>query len=180
MPGGKSSGRHCHQLLFSEAIATPRPMAAPVTPPSSAVQLADPRPSDATDRILQEITAVGRRLEAMDLKISDLSAASTSIWADIARFQVTVTDLDQCLTTIEDHIVALPVWGAEIQSLWAKITHLEDRTRRDNVRFFGIPEHKEGSDVKAFLKNVLPDLTALIFLSRWSFKELTELVFCIK
>ncbi|KAJ1107962.1 hypothetical protein NDU88_005347 [Pleurodeles waltl] len=138
-------------------------MAAPATPPSSAAQPANPRPADATDRILQEITAVGQHLEAMDLKISDLSAASTSIRADIAHFQVTVTDLDQHLTTVKDHIAALPVRDAEMQSLWVKITDLEDRSRRDSVCFFGIPEHKEGSDVKAFLKNVLPDLTGLDF-----------------
>ncbi|KAJ1099868.1 hypothetical protein NDU88_004962 [Pleurodeles waltl] len=40
-------------------------MAAHVTPTSAAAQLADSHP---TDRILQEITAVGWRLEAMDIK----------------------------------------------------------------------------------------------------------------
>ncbi|KAJ1112157.1 hypothetical protein NDU88_000425 [Pleurodeles waltl] len=50
-----------------------------------------------------------------------------------------------------------------MQFLRMKITDLEDRSRRDNVCFFGIPEHKEGSDVKAFLKKVLPKLTDLDF-----------------
>ncbi|KAJ1131317.1 hypothetical protein NDU88_009654 [Pleurodeles waltl] len=99
----------------------------------------------------------------MDLKISDLAAASTSIQAAIACFQVTVTDLDQHLTTVEDHIVALPGRDTEMQSLRAKITDLEDRSRRDNVCFFGIPEHKEGSNIKAFLKNFLPELTGMDF-----------------
>ncbi|KAJ1114133.1 hypothetical protein NDU88_002372 [Pleurodeles waltl] len=116
----------------------------------------------------------------MDLKISDLSAASTSIRADIARFQITVTDLNQRLTTVEDHIVAMPVRDTEMQSLQAKITDLEDRSRRDNVHFFGIPEHKEGSDIKAFLTNFLPELTGLDFSRHWSFKEPTELVLCVK
>ncbi|KAJ1112163.1 hypothetical protein NDU88_000431 [Pleurodeles waltl] len=150
MPSGKSSGRHSRQPLFSKAIALPKPMAAQTIPPCS-TPLADPRLADATDRILQGITAVGRRLEAMDLKISVLSAASTSIRADIARFQVTVTDLDQRLTTVEDYIAALPVQDTKMHFLRTKITDLEDRSRRDNVYFFGIPEHKEGSDVKAFL-----------------------------
>ncbi|KAJ1180984.1 hypothetical protein NDU88_006195 [Pleurodeles waltl] len=134
-----------------------------MTPPSSAAQTANPHPADDTARILQEITAVGRRLEAMDLKISDLSAASTSIRADIARFQVTVTDFDNHLTTIENQIADLPAQDGEIQSLQIKITDLEDRRRRDNIRFFGIPEHKEGSDVKSFPTNVLPELTGLDF-----------------
>ncbi|KAJ1214166.1 hypothetical protein NDU88_001792 [Pleurodeles waltl] len=78
----------------------------------------------------------------MDLKLSDLSAASTSIQADIAHFKVTVTDLDQRLTTVEDHITAMPVQDTEIHFLRAKITDLEDRSWRDNVRFFGILELK--------------------------------------
>ncbi|KAJ1171487.1 hypothetical protein NDU88_003348 [Pleurodeles waltl] len=65
--------------------------------------------------------------------------------------------------TVEDHIAALPEWDSEIQSLWAKITDLEDRSRRDNVCFFGIPEHQECSDIKVFLKAFLPELTGLDF-----------------
>ncbi|KAJ1099833.1 hypothetical protein NDU88_004928 [Pleurodeles waltl] len=163
MPGGKSSGRHSRQLLFSEAIALQKPMSAHVTPPSSAAQPADSHPADATYCILQEITAVGRHLEAIGLKISDLSVAASSIRADIARFQVTVTDLDHRLTTVENHIEDLPAQDEEIRSLQMKITDLEDRSRRDTVRFFGIPEHKEGLDFKAFLKNFLPELRGLDF-----------------
>ncbi|KAJ1129574.1 hypothetical protein NDU88_007941 [Pleurodeles waltl] len=134
-----------------------------MTLPSSAAQLADSHPAKATDRILQEITAVGWCLEAMDLKISDLCATSTSIRADMAHFQVAVMELDHHLTIVEDHIADMPSRDVEIRSLQTKITDLEDRSRRDKVRFFGIPEHKKGSDVKAYLKNFLPELTGLDF-----------------
>ncbi|KAJ1110006.1 hypothetical protein NDU88_007361 [Pleurodeles waltl] len=60
------------------------------------------------DRKLQEFTTVGRHLEAMDSKVSDLIVASTFIRADITGFWETVTDLDQRLTTVEDHFVTLP------------------------------------------------------------------------
>ncbi|KAJ1116853.1 hypothetical protein NDU88_005058 [Pleurodeles waltl] len=120
---------------------------------SSSVTLpADTRTVDDTDRILQEITAVGWRLEAMDLKISDLSTASASIRTDIACFCEKVTDLDQRLMTVKEHVGMVPEHDAELRTLRAKITDLEDRTQRDNVRFFGIPEHKEGTNTKAFLK----------------------------
>ncbi|KAJ1208044.1 hypothetical protein NDU88_003434 [Pleurodeles waltl] len=99
----------------------------------------------------------------MDMKILDLSTASTSIPGNIAHFQVTVTDLDQCLTTVEDHIATLPAQDMEMQFFLAKITDLEDRSQRDNVCFFGIPEHTDGSDVKGFLKNFLPEITGLAF-----------------
>ncbi|KAJ1129328.1 hypothetical protein NDU88_007699 [Pleurodeles waltl] len=90
---------------------------------------------DATDRILQEIASVGRRLEVMDLKTTDLILASSSIRVDIAGFRETVTNLDQRLSAVEDHIAATPDKEEELKSLRAKLTDLKDRSRRDNVRF---------------------------------------------
>ncbi|KAJ1120774.1 hypothetical protein NDU88_008923 [Pleurodeles waltl] len=55
----------------------------------------DPPTLEATERILQEIASVGRRLEAMDLKITDLTITSSSIRADIAGFKDTADALDQ-------------------------------------------------------------------------------------
>ncbi|KAJ1194355.1 hypothetical protein NDU88_003644 [Pleurodeles waltl] len=123
---------------------------------------ADSRSDDTMERILQEINAVGRCLEAMDSKITDLSAASTSIRADIASLQDKVTDLDHCLMTVEGQLVTLPDQDSDLQFLRAKITDFEDRSRRDNVCFFGIEEHKEGSDARAFFRVFLPELTGFI------------------
>ncbi|KAJ1154165.1 hypothetical protein NDU88_006919 [Pleurodeles waltl] len=114
-------------------------MASSKTPFSSTAMPAISCPVDATERILQEMTAVGRRLEAMDFKITDLSAACTSIRANIAGFQDNISDLNQCLVTVKGQLVMLPERDSELQFLHAKITDLEDRSRRDNVRFFGIP-----------------------------------------
>ncbi|KAJ1164387.1 hypothetical protein NDU88_004827 [Pleurodeles waltl] len=93
----------------------------------------------------------------MDLKITDLTVASSSIRTDIASFRETVNNLDQHLTTVEDQVAAIPDQEEELRTLRAKITELEDRSHRDNVRFFGAPEQKEGSDIKAFLKSLLID-----------------------
>ncbi|KAJ1208287.1 hypothetical protein NDU88_003673 [Pleurodeles waltl] len=45
----------------------------------------------------------------------------------------------------------------------SKITDLEDRSRRDTICLFGIPENEEGSGVQAFLRSILPKLTSLTF-----------------
>ncbi|KAJ1188912.1 hypothetical protein NDU88_005668 [Pleurodeles waltl] len=104
-----------------------RPHPAPPCPTPSP---ADPSALEATDRILQQIASVGRRLEAMDLKITDLTVASSSIRADIAGFRETANALDQRLTTVEDQVAALPDQEAELRSLRAKITNLEDKSPR--------------------------------------------------
>ncbi|KAJ1088971.1 hypothetical protein NDU88_002125 [Pleurodeles waltl] len=90
---------------------------------------------------------VGRRLESMDFKITELSAASASIRTDIACFSEKAADLDQRLSSVEDHIGMLSEHDAELLSRMGKLTELEDRSQRDNVRFFGIPEKREGTDI---------------------------------
>ncbi|KAJ1155412.1 hypothetical protein NDU88_008142 [Pleurodeles waltl] len=155
MPNDKIASKHSRQLLFSEAIAQPKTMAVQTVPQGHASPLVDQPSLEATDRILQEIASVGRRLEVMDLKITDLTLASSSIHSDRACFRETVTNLDQRLSAVEDNVAAIPDQEEELRSLRTKLTELEDRSRRDNVCFFGIPEQKEGSDIKTFLSSLL-------------------------
>ncbi|KAJ1115853.1 hypothetical protein NDU88_004075 [Pleurodeles waltl] len=108
MPNGKVSGKHSCQLLFSEAIAQPKTMAAQSAPCFPAPSPADPPTLEATDHILQEIASLGRRLEAMDFKITDLTVASSSIRADITGFRETANAFDQRLTAVEDQVAVLP------------------------------------------------------------------------
>ncbi|KAJ1171749.1 hypothetical protein NDU88_003607 [Pleurodeles waltl] len=82
---------------------------------------------------------------------------------DIACFSEKVADLDQRLTTVEDHNGMLPVHDAELQTLREKITDLEDWSHRDNVQFFCISEKREGTDIKIFHQSLLPELTRLTF-----------------
>ncbi|KAJ1156894.1 hypothetical protein NDU88_009611 [Pleurodeles waltl] len=60
-------------------------------------------------------------------------------------------------------MAALPDQETELRSLRAKVTDLEDWSRQDNIRLFGIPERKEGSEIKAFLQSLLPDLFGIEF-----------------
>ncbi|KAJ1114169.1 hypothetical protein NDU88_002408 [Pleurodeles waltl] len=131
--------------------------------PGSISTPTDPSALEATERILQDIASVGHRLEAMDQKITDLTIASSSFRAEIAGFKDTADALDQRLTTVEDQMATLPDQEIELRSLRAKVTDLEDRSRRDNIRLFGILERKEGSDTKAFLQSLLPDLFDIEF-----------------
>ncbi|KAJ1179525.1 hypothetical protein NDU88_004759 [Pleurodeles waltl] len=144
MPGDKSAGKPAHQLLFSEALIHHRTTL--TTPVPSVSDLPDatqaPKMDVSMECILQEITAVGRRLEGMDTKILALTAKSRSIHADIAGFQDKVTGMKHHLSLMEDKLSSPFNRDQELQYLWDKLIDLEDQSRRYNIRFFGFPELK--------------------------------------
>ncbi|KAJ1186916.1 hypothetical protein NDU88_003696 [Pleurodeles waltl] len=102
--------------------------------------------------------------------------ASHSIRSDIASFHNKVTNLNHRLTHVEGQLTVLPERDLEIQFLCAKLMDLEDRRQSSNVHFFGIPERKEGTDVRDYLRELLPELTDLAFSQHWSSNGPTELV----
>ncbi|KAJ1203662.1 hypothetical protein NDU88_007446 [Pleurodeles waltl] len=94
MPNGKPSGKHSRQLLFSEDVTQSKTMTMQTSTPCPTSLPTDPPALEATEHILQEIASVGRRLEAMDLKITDLTITSSSIRANIAGFKEPADALD--------------------------------------------------------------------------------------
>ncbi|KAJ1082290.1 hypothetical protein NDU88_002458 [Pleurodeles waltl] len=121
-------------------------------------------PQGATmDRILQEISAVGRRLEGMDSRMISLTEETKSMRLDIAGFQSRVTTLEQRVTAVEMQATLTENRDQELIYLHSKVVDLEDRSRRDNVRFLGFPEEIEGAVVQSFPKDILPQLTGLTF-----------------
>ncbi|KAJ1193363.1 hypothetical protein NDU88_002661 [Pleurodeles waltl] len=166
--GQKSAGKPARQLLFSEALQhkhivspTAGPATAPKPNPPSARANGD-QPS-TMERILQEITAVSRRIEGMEASISSLTLETKSIRADIAGFQSWVMGLEHRVGTLETHMSTAQDRDQDLAYLRSKVTDLEDRSRRDNIRLLGIPENEEGTDVQAFLSSAIPKLTSLAF-----------------
>ncbi|KAJ1198111.1 hypothetical protein NDU88_001955 [Pleurodeles waltl] len=96
MPGGRSlhvySGKPVRQLLFSEALLqTKGPLPTLATqPPATHHNKTNSDQESTMDRILQEVSAVGRRLEGMDSAMVSLTAETKSIHVEIASFQTRV------------------------------------------------------------------------------------------
>ncbi|KAJ1197676.1 hypothetical protein NDU88_001532 [Pleurodeles waltl] len=145
MPGYKPTGKPACQLLFLEALAQHWPVPVttvpPMTDPPETMQ--SPKSDFSMECILQEITAVGRRLEDMGTKISDLAAESMSIHNDIASFQNRVTIIDHRLSLVEDKLNS----SCNSDHVPQGQNHgpRGDRDPRDNVCFFGIPERAEAA-----------------------------------
>ncbi|KAJ1165271.1 hypothetical protein NDU88_005699 [Pleurodeles waltl] len=99
----------------------------------------------------------------MDVSISSLMLETKSIRSGIAGFQSRVTGLEHRMGTLEAHMTTVQDRDQDLLYLRSKITDLEDRSRRDNLRLFGFLENEKGPDVQAFLGSVLPKLTSLTF-----------------
>ncbi|KAJ1187109.1 hypothetical protein NDU88_003888 [Pleurodeles waltl] len=125
--------------------------------------MTDPAQESTMDHILQEISAVGRRLEGMDNAIASLTAETKSICLDISGIESRVAGLEQRVTTVETHIASYQDRDQELQYLRSKMIDLEDRTRRDNVQFLGFPEIIERADINSFLRETLPKLIGIPF-----------------
>ncbi|KAJ1204500.1 hypothetical protein NDU88_008277 [Pleurodeles waltl] len=142
MPGGRSSHKNtakpARQLLFSEVL-----LQAKGVPPLTAAQtsaahqeMADPAQEPTMDRILQEISAVARRLEGMDSAMISMAAETKSIRMEIASFQTRVLGLEQRVSKVEARASSLQDRDQELLFLRSKLTDLEDRSRRDNGGHF--------------------------------------------
>ncbi|KAJ1215616.1 hypothetical protein NDU88_003224 [Pleurodeles waltl] len=95
----------------------------------------------------------------MDNAITSLTAMSL----DIAGFQSQVAGLEQRVMTMEGHITTFQDRDQELLYVRSKLLDLEDRSRRNKVRFFRFPENIEGADAQSFLREVIPRLTDLAF-----------------
>ncbi|KAJ1141947.1 hypothetical protein NDU88_008275 [Pleurodeles waltl] len=169
MPGGqsshKNSGKPARQLLFSGGLLQTKgaPPTLAAQPSATHHDMADSAQESTMDRIPQEILAAGRRLEGMDSAMVSLTAETKSIRMEIASFQTRVLGLEQRVSKVEAHASSFQDRDQEILFLRSKLTDLEDRSRRDNVRFIGFPESIEGEDLHRFLRDTLPRLTGITF-----------------
>ncbi|KAJ1110259.1 hypothetical protein NDU88_007614 [Pleurodeles waltl] len=114
-------------------------------------------------RRVQQWTVSCRRFLQWATGSSGWTEDTKSMRLDIAGFQSRVTTLEQRVTTVETQAVLTSDRDQELLYLCNKVIDLEDRSRRDNVRFLGFPEEIESVDVQSFLKNTLPQLTGLTF-----------------
>ncbi|KAJ1124147.1 hypothetical protein NDU88_002608 [Pleurodeles waltl] len=99
----------------------------------------------------------------MDNAMVLLTAETKYIRLDIAGFQSCVMGLEQRVTMVEAQAATSQDWDQELLYLRSKLTDLEDRSRRDNVRFLWFPETIEGEDMHLFLLETLPKLTDITF-----------------
>ncbi|KAJ1137703.1 hypothetical protein NDU88_004101 [Pleurodeles waltl] len=155
---------HRWQRALHHKCLTPTKTNPQTSPPSNeSTTMSDKDHSTTMDRIIQEITTVSRRIEGMDASITSPTIETKSMRSDIAGFQSRVTGLEQRMGSIETQVNMSQEREEDFLYLRSKLKDMEDRSWRDNILLFGIPENEEGSDMQAFLSSTLPKLTSLNF-----------------
>ncbi|KAJ1187695.1 hypothetical protein NDU88_004469 [Pleurodeles waltl] len=99
----------------------------------------------------------------MDNAMVSMAAEMKSIRTEIASFHTRALGLEQRVSKVEACASSFQNRDQELLFLHSKLTDLEDRSRRDNVRFIGFPENIEGEDLHRFLRDTLPRLTDTVF-----------------
>ncbi|KAJ1088870.1 hypothetical protein NDU88_002024 [Pleurodeles waltl] len=99
----------------------------------------------------------------MDASITSLTLETKSMRSEIASFQSRVIGLEQRMGLVEAQATMSRDRDQDLLCLRSKLTDIEYRSRRDNIRLHGIPENEEGVDMQAFLSSTLPKLTSLDF-----------------
>ncbi|KAJ1111610.1 hypothetical protein NDU88_008927 [Pleurodeles waltl] len=160
---GKVPCKPARQLLFSEALRQQKHPATTDSPPPSHDTMSEDTQGASMDRILQEISAVGRKLEGMDTAMSALTAETRSMRLEIAGFQTQISGLDHRVAAVESQVILQTDRDQELLYLRSKLTDLEDRSRRNNIRFLGFPEGIEGTDILSYLRDTLPKLVDITF-----------------
>ncbi|KAJ1127370.1 hypothetical protein NDU88_005772 [Pleurodeles waltl] len=175
MATGNATGKPDRQLLFSEALRQQKHPSAEDPPPLPCANMADDTQGVTMDRILQEISAVSRKLEGMDNVMVALTAETRSMRLDIAGFQSQISGLDQRVATVETQVASWTDRDLELSHLRSKLTDLEDRSRRSNVHLLGFPEGVEGTDIFSYLRDILPKLTDITFDPSLEFQRVLRL-----
>ncbi|KAJ1182595.1 hypothetical protein NDU88_007782 [Pleurodeles waltl] len=96
--------------------------------------------------------------------MSDLATEMKTIRMDLISFHTTVEILGKRTTFLEEKLDNAEYWALDIWHLKQKVIDLEDRARRNNICFYGIPEKMEiNNDVKNLLLTLIPQLLNISF-----------------
>ncbi|KAJ1190464.1 hypothetical protein NDU88_007202 [Pleurodeles waltl] len=99
----------------------------------------------------------------MDNAMTALTVEMRSMRLEIAGFQSQIFGLDHRVAAVESQVALQTDRDQELLHLRSKLTDLEDRSRRNNVRFLGFPEGIEGTDNLSHLRDTLPKLADITF-----------------
>lgn len=131
--------------------------------PSSPARLASG--SEASGNLAnssQIITAIESLKEDFVSRFDALLGAIQGIQGELKEISGRMTEAEERISTNEDVITSLQAQSQTMQTtleeMTRKVDDLENQARRSNLRLVGLPEGKEGTNMCAFLENMIPEV----------------------
>lgn len=98
------------------------------------------------------------KVDSMLKRIDEVAAATDSLTARQSEYEARVSALEDDVTPLKRKLTAMEKVNAELTS---KVTDLEGRSRRDNIRILNLKESTEGSDPVRFFEGFIPKVLEL-------------------
>ena len=105
--------------------------------------------SEIKNEIKQEIAYLRQDI---DHKLTENNEELQEQKTDITEAQARIAELEECNAGVSDMLAKVVKQTRQMQD---KLTDLEARSRRNNVRIFGLPEDTEGASVAEYLGKLL-------------------------
>ena len=121
-------------------------------------------PRQAND-IAQDISNIYSALTKISEDLTGLAVIRRTTASVETKLSTLITRMDDMEKRVESLEMTEQEWQAnppasksDVGQIWDKLEDMENRSRRNNVRFLGFPEGKEGGDMVKFLEELLPNL----------------------
>lgn len=121
-----------------------------------------------TSSISQDISNINAALSKISSEMEGLAEIRRTTASTEAKVSILVSRLDEMERRVEYLETVEKGWQAnppaskkDVDSIWEKLEDMENRTRRNNVRFIGFPEEVEGRDVIKFVEDIIPELLGI-------------------
>ncbi len=110
----------------------------------------------AIQQIKVDMTAhFDSKIETIQAGLINIQGSLSSMWDQITEVQQRVSANEDNISDLSKHVQALEKENIYLRD---KAEEAENRSQSSNLRFFGIPEHKEGRDVIAFMSQLILQL----------------------
>ena len=133
------------------------------------------RPSGHVAEDMANIFAILKQISGEMQSLGEIRKATSSMEEKLTTLMTRIGDVEGRLGFLEDAETERkanpPATKSELEALSEKVDDMEDRSRRNNLRFVGFPEGCEAGDTIAFLEKVLPEMLDITTPSRGWFIE---------
>lgn len=123
------------------------------------VDSSDPVASKATECDMAQIHEMLSKILEDTAEMKEIRRSVGSMDAKLTSLVTRITEVEERVSKLEDEQAsgsAVPaVTKADLQQLTDRLADAEDRSRRNNLRFVGIPEGSEKNDMTAFLNQLI-------------------------